>query len=305
MFIARTLSLLALTASLLTAPALATTYPLPPAGSRLIGELEDYIVQPDEHLELIGKHTQIGFLALLEANPGVDPYLPKPGTRLTLPTQMLLPDVPREGIVINLPELRLYYFPKGKNEVMVLPIGIGDIGRETPEMTTTIIAKNPNPTWVPGPMVRKSWLEQKGITLPAVVPPGPDNPLGKFAMRLGYGKRDYLIHGTNKDFGVGLRVSAGCIRLRPDDIEALFKIVPVGTQVRVINQPVKTAIEPDGRHWLEVHSPLSRTELELKQDAPLILSAEAQAFIARPEVDGDKAASALNSKNGIPRPVSG
>ena len=305
MFIARTLSLLALTASLLTAPALATTYPLPPAGSRLIGELEDYIVQPDEHLELIGKHTQIGFLALLEANPGVDPYLPKPGTRLTLPTQMLLPDVPREGIVINLPELRLYYFPKGKNEVMVLPIGIGDIGRETPEMTTTIIAKNPNPTWVPGPMVRKSWLEQKGITLPAVVPPGPDNPLGKFAIRLGYGKRDYLIHGTNKDFGVGLRVSAGCIRLRPDDIEALFKIVPVGTQVRVINQPVKIAIEPDGHHWLEVHSPLSRTELELEQGAPLILSAEAQAFIARPEVDGDKAASALNSKNGIPRPVSG
>ena len=96
---------------------------------------------------------------------------------------------------------------------MVLPIGIGDIGRETPEMTTTVIAKNPNPTWVPGPMVRKSWLEQKGIGLPAVVPPGPDNPLGKFAMRLGYGNRDYLIHGTNKDFGVGLRVSAGCIRL--------------------------------------------------------------------------------------------
>ena len=90
-------------------------------------------------------------------------------------------------------------------------------------------------------------------------------------MRLGYGKQDYLIHGTNKDFGVGLRVSAGCIRLRPDDIEALFKIVPIGTQVRVINQPVKTAIEPDGRHWLEVHSPLSRTELELEQGAPLIL----------------------------------
>lgn len=254
MFNARIVSLLLVAASLWTAPSWATTYPLPPAGSRLIGELEDYIVQPDEHLELIGKHTQIGFLALLEANPGVDPYLPKPGTRLTLPTQMLLPDVPREGIVINLPELRLYYFPKGKNEVIVLPIGIGDIGRETPEMTTTVIAKNPNPTWVPGPMVRKSWLEQKGISLPAVVPPGPDNPLGKFAMRLGYGNRDYLIHGTNQEFGVGLRVSAGCIRLRPADIEALFKLVPVGTTVRVINQPVKTALEPDGSHWLEVHS---------------------------------------------------
>lgn len=283
----------------------ARSYPLPLAGSRLIGELEDYIIQQDEYLELVGKHTQIGFLALLEANPGVDPYLPKPGTRLTLPTQMLLPDVPREGIVINLPELRLYYFPKGKQEVIVLPIGIGDIGRETPEMTTTIIEKTPDPSWVPGPMVRKSWLEQQGITLPAVVPPGPDNPLGKFAMRLGYGKRDYLIHGTNKDFGVGLRVSAGCIRLRPDDIESLFKVVPIGTQVRVINQPVKIAIEPDGRRWLEVHSPLSRTEEEMEQGAPLVLTPEVEQFIAAPEVKQSAVAETLALKNGLPKPISG
>ncbi|WP_421261171.1 L,D-transpeptidase family protein [Aeromonas jandaei] len=286
-------------------PVQARSYPLPPAGSRLIGDLEDYIIQQDEYLELVGKHTQIGFLALLEANPGVDPYLPKPGTRLTLPTQMLLPDVPREGIVINLPELRLYYFPKGRQEVIVLPIGIGDIGRETPEMTTTIIEKTPDPSWVPGPMVRKSWLEQQGITLPAVVPPGPDNPLGKFAMRLGYGKRDYLIHGTNKDFGVGLRVSAGCIRLRPDDIESLFKMVPIGTPVRVINQPVKVAIEPDGRRWLEVHSPLSRTEEEMEQGAPLVLTPEVEQFIAAPEVEQSAVAETLALKNGLPKPISG
>jgi lipoprotein-anchoring transpeptidase ErfK/SrfK len=285
--------------------ALATSYPLPAANSRLIGAPEDYIVQQGEHLELIGAHTQIGFLALLEANPGVDPYLPKPGTRLILPTQILLPDVPREGIVINLPELRLYYFPKGANDVVVLPIGIGDIGRETPEMTTTVIAKNPNPTWTPGPMVRKSWLEQKGIDLPAVVPPGPDNPLGKFAMRLGYGKQDYLIHGTNKDFGVGLRVSAGCIRLRPADIESLFKQVPLGTQVRVINQPVKTAIEPDGSRWLEVHSPLSRTEQELEQGAPLVLSPAVKGFIDAPEVDAGQASLALERKSGMPLLVGG
>ncbi|WP_371317142.1 L,D-transpeptidase family protein [Aeromonas veronii] len=298
------LSMLLAAILLCAAPAEAKRYLLPPAGSRLIGELEDYIIQQNEHLELVGKNTQIGFLALLEANPGVDPYLPKPGTRLTLPTQMLLPDVPREGIVINLPELRLYYFPKEKSEVIVLPIGIGDIGRETPEMTTTVIEKNPNPTWVPGPMVRKSWLEQKGITLPAVVPPGPENPLGKFAMRLGYGKRDYLIHGTNKDFGVGLRVSAGCIRLRPDDIEALFKIVPIGTPVRVINQPVKVAIEPDGRRWLEVHSPLSRTEEELENGAPLVLSPAIESFINAPDVMQDEVTAALESKNGLPRPIS-
>lgn len=298
------LSLLLAATLLCAAPAEAKRYPLPPAGSRLIGELEDYIIQQNEHLELVGKNTQIGFLALLEANPGVDPYLPKPGTRLTLPTQMLLPDVPREGIVINLPELRLYYFPKGKREVIVLPIGIGDIGRETPEMTTTIIEKKPDPTWVPGPMVRKSWLEQKGITLPAVVPPGPENPLGKFAMRLGYGKRDYLIHGTNKDFGVGLRVSAGCIRLRPDDIEALFKIVPIGTPVRVINQAVKVAIEPDGRRWLEVHSPLSRTEEDLENGAPLVLSPAIEHFISAPDVMQDEVTAALENKDGLPRPIS-
>ncbi|MVG15127.1 L,D-transpeptidase family protein [Aeromonas jandaei] len=286
-------------------PVQARSYPLPSTGSRLIGELEDYFIQQDEYLELVGKHTQIGFLALLEANPGVDPYLPKPGTRLTLPTQMLLPDVPREGIVINLPELRLYYFPKGKQEVIVLPIGIGDIGRETPEMTTTIIEKTPDPSWVPGPMVRKSWLEQQGITLPAVVPPGPDNPLGKFAMRLDYGKRDYLIHGTNKDFGVGLRVSAGCIRLRPDDIESLFKMVPIGTQVRVINQPVKVAIEPSGGRWLEVHSPLSRTEEEMEQGAPLVLTPEVEQFIAAPEVEQSAVAETLALKNGLPKPISG
>ncbi|WP_421211651.1 L,D-transpeptidase family protein [Aeromonas enteropelogenes] len=299
------LSFLLTMTMLCTTQVLAQTYPLPPANSRLIGELEDYIVQPNDHLELVGKNTHTGFLALLEANPGVDPYLPTPGTRLTLPTQMLLPDVPQEGIVINLPELRLYYFPKGKDEVIVLPIGIGDVGRETPEMTTTIIEKKPNPTWVPGPMVRKSWLEQKGISLPAVVPPGPENPLGKFAMRLGYGNRDYLIHGTNKEFGVGLRVSAGCIRLRPDDIESLFKIVPVGTPVRVINQPVKVAIEPDGRRWLEVHSPLSRTEEELENGAPLVLSPAIEQFISAPEVTQADVTAALDSKNGLPRPISG
>ena len=301
----RIVSLLLAAASLWAAPVWSNTYPLPPADSRLIGALEDYIVQPGDHLELVGKHTRTGFLALLEANPGVDPYLPTPGTRLTLPTQMLLPDVPREGIVINLPELRLYYFPKGKQEVIVLPIGIGDIGRETPEMTTTVIAKNPNPTWVPGPMVRKSWLEQKGIDLPAVVPPGPDNPLGKFAKRLGYGNKDYLIHGTNKDFGVGLRVSAGCIRLRPDDIETLFGLVPVGTPVRVINQPVKMAVEPDGRRWLEVHSPLSRTEAEMAQGAPLVLSPEAEQFIAAPDIDSARVTALLERKSGLPKPVSG
>ncbi|WP_244086510.1 L,D-transpeptidase family protein, partial [Aeromonas caviae] len=141
--------------------------------------------------------------------------------------------------------------------------------------------------------------------LPAVVPPGPDNPLGKFAMRLGYGNKDYLIHGTNKDFGVGLRVSAGCIRLRPDDIETLFGLVPVGTPVRVINQPVKMAVEPDGRRWLEVHSPLSRTEAEMAQGAPLVLSPEAEQFIAAPDIDSAQVTALLERKSGLPKPVSG
>lgn len=230
----------------------AAEYQLPAENSRLIGENSLYVVPNDgKPLEFVAAKYQIGLLAMLEANPGVDPYLPTPGTVLIIPSQMLLPDTKREGIVINVAEMRLYYYPKEKGKVIVLPIGIGQLGRKTPEMVTSISQKIPNPTWTPTPNIRKIYLKEQGITLPGVVPAGPENPMGLFAMRLAAGAGHYLIHGTNANFGIGMRVSSGCIRLRPDDIKDLFNMVPVGTRVQVINQPVKFSVEPDGSVMLK------------------------------------------------------
>jgi len=180
-----------------TGAANAAEYPLPPDNSRLIGENTTYVVPNDgKPLEAAAAKYQIGLIGMLEAKPGTDPYLPKPGTVLTIPSQMLLPDTKREGIVVNLAELRLYYYPKGEDKVIVLPIGIGQLGRNTPEMVTSVSQKIPNPTWTPTANIRKAYLKD-GIKLPGMVPAGPDNPMGLFAMRLSAGTGQYLIHGTN------------------------------------------------------------------------------------------------------------
>ncbi|MGA7588609.1 MAG: L,D-transpeptidase family protein [Rouxiella badensis] len=279
----------------------AAEYPLPADNSRLIGENTTYVVPNDgKPLEAVAAKYQIGLIAMLEANPGVDPLLPKPGTVLTIPSQMLLPDTKREGIVINLAELRLYYYPKGENKVVVYPIGIGQLGRNTPEMVTSISQKIPNPTWTPTPNIRKIYLKEQGITLPGVVPAGPDNPMGLFAMRLAAGQGHYLIHGTNANFGIGMRVSSGCIRLRPDDIEALFNSVPKGTRVQVINQPVKFDIEPDSKRYVEVHQPLSRTETDDPQTMPILLSAALKKFRASDETNKQVLKDAIERRSGMP-----
>ncbi|QZY93309.1 L,D-transpeptidase family protein [Pantoea dispersa] len=288
----------------LSAPAFATEYPLPAADSRLIGENTLTTVPDDKRpLESIAARYKIGMLGMLEANPGVDPWLPKAGTQLTVPLQMLLPDAPREGIVINLAELRLYYYPKGEDRVVVYPIGIGQLGAATPSMVTSISQKIPNPTWTPTVNIRKRYAKE-GITLPAMVPAGPDNPMGLFALRLARGSGQYLIHGTNADFGIGMRVSSGCIRLRPDDIEALFNSVPQGTRVQVINQPIKYAIEPDGKRYIEVHQPLSRNEHDDPQTMPIALSAPLKAFIKSAKSDSALIKAAIERRSGMPVLVS-
>ncbi|MDG2664378.1 L,D-transpeptidase family protein, partial [Vibrio parahaemolyticus] len=213
-------TLLSVSLSLVSGLSFAKMYELPEDGSRLIGRLENHVVQEGETMANIAKLYDVGMLGLMAANKGVDPFLPEEGHVLTIPTQLILPDVPYKGIVINLAELRLYYFPKGEDIVHVFPVGIGRIGRDTPVMTTRISQKRPNPTWTPPASIRAEY-KAKGIDLPAVVPAGPDNPLGMFALRLAYGNGEYLIHGTNKDFGIGMRVSAGCIRMDPSDIEWL------------------------------------------------------------------------------------
>ncbi|CAI0838351.1 TPA: L,D-transpeptidase family protein [Serratia fonticola] len=287
-----------------TQVASANEYPLPPPGSRLIGENTIYNVPNDgRSLEAIAADYKIGLLGMLEANPGTDPYLPKPGTALTIPTQMLLPDTPREGVVVNLAELRLYYYPKGEEKVIVYPIGIGQTGMNTPLKVTSVSQKIPNPTWTPTANIRKRYQSQ-GVTLPAVIPAGPENPMGLFAMRLAMGHGEYLIHGTNANFGIGMRVSSGCIRLRPDDIEALFNQVPQGTRVQIVNEPVKVSVEPDGKRYVEVHQPLSRVASDDPQTMPIALSKNQKAFATDPQTDKAMLDSAIVRRSGMPVLVS-
>lgn len=295
--------LLLLIVSFIPLCSLANVYPMPEKGSRLVGDTQIHVVQQGDFFQTISKQYNIGILELMASNPGVDPFLPTVGSELLIPTQMLLPDVPHKGIVINLAELRLYYFPKNKAEVHVFPVGIGRVGRETPEMVTKIKARIPNPSWTPPASIRKEHLEQLGEVLPRVVPAGPDNPLGKYAMQLSYGDGSYLIHGTNKDFGIGMRVSAGCIRLNPDDIEWLFHQMKYGDDVQIINQTVKVSSEPDGRQLIEVHSPLSKHENQ-RSDEVAELNGDVVKFISNAKVDSFKANDAILSQSGLPKDIS-
>ncbi|TKF28645.1 LysM peptidoglycan-binding domain-containing protein [Vibrio kanaloae] len=274
----------------------AATFELPSAESRIVGRIQQHEVVEGETLAIIAKQYDIGFLSLMAANKGVDPFLPKVGYVLSIPSRFILPDTPREGIVINLAELRLYYFEPTKNLVHVFPVGIGRVGRDTPEMITKISQKRPNPTWTPPNSIRKEYLE-KGIELPRVVPAGPENPLGEYALRLAYGIGDYLIHGTNKDFGIGLRVSSGCIRMEPKDIEWLFEQVSRGEQVTIIDEPIKISLEPDRSVFVEAHEPLTRSDGSKKS---LQIPVELKWWLEDAELPNSKAKAVIFAQNGVP-----
>lgn len=279
-------------------------YSLPANGSRLIGQNQTYTVQAsDKNLQAIARHFDTAAMLILEANNTIAP-VPAPGTTVTIPTQMLLPDTPREGIVVNLAELRLYFYPPGKNSVQVYPIGIGQQGLETPVSVTRISQKIPNPTWTPTAGIRARSLE-RGVELPKVVPAGPNNPLGRFAMRLGIGNGEYLIHGTNAQDSVGLRVSSGCIRMNAPDIEALFAQVAAGTRVAIINEPVKYAVEPDGKHYIEVHRPLAQTVEQDTQTQPIVFSPALGALIEQSGGDHSMIEKALSRRAGYPVVITG
>ncbi|MCS2161466.1 L,D-transpeptidase [Scandinavium sp. H11S7] len=283
----------------------AVTYPLPSEGSRLVGAplivtVPEGNTQP---LEYFSAQYGQGFSNMLEANPGVDPFLPKAGTALTIPQQLILPDTVREGIVINVAEMRLYYYPPGSGTVEVLPIGIGQAGRETPRnWVTKVERKQEAPAWTPTANTRREYAKE-GKTLPAFVPPGEDNPMGLYAIYIG---KLYAIHGTNANFGIGLRVSQGCIRLRKDDIKYLFDNVPVGTRVQLIDRPVKATIEPDGLRWLEVHEPLSRNRAEFESDkkVPLPMTPALNTATRGTDVNASVASAALTRRSGMPVMVS-
>jgi len=246
--------------------AMATVYVLPEQGS-LVGEKSNARVDFNDTLLDIGKDYDFGLQELKLSNPGVDTWLPGEGREIILPSEFILPNAPRVGIVLNIPEMRLYYFPEKKPgeepQVITYPLGIGREGWSTPYMKTRIIQKKEHPAWVPPESIRQEH-EERGDPLPKVVPPGPDNPMGDYALKLAGG--DYSIHGTNKAFGMGMRVSHGCIRLYPEDIADLFHRVKVNTPVNIINQPYKVG-ERNGVIFLEVHPHLDEDHVHFSQNS--------------------------------------
>ena len=225
-------------------PAMAAEFPLA-AKQTAVGAVEFSSTHEPDTLMDLGRRYDLGFTQLMAANRGINPWNPGNGRQITVPNFYLLPDVPRSGVVINLVEQRLYYFPPGKKVVETFPIGIGVQGASTPIGTTQIVAKQANPVWYP-----PASIHEERPDLPLFIPAGPDNPLGAYAFRLGW--PSYLIHGTNKPDGVGRNVSHGCMHLYPEDIERLFREIPVGTLVHVVSQDVKAAWIGD-ELFVEVH----------------------------------------------------
>ena len=243
----------------------AEIYELPPEGYDVIGAVSTVTARHEDTLVDIARRHGLGYQDIVRANPDVNVWLPGAGTEVVLPTQYILPPGPRSGIVLNLAEYRLYYYPEaGDGEaayVMTYPISIGRMDWETPLGNTTVISKVTNPSWY----VPKSVLAEhaaEGRPLPRIVPPGPDNPLGKHAMRLGL--PGYLIHGTNRPAGVGMRVTHGCVRMFPEDIEYLFGKIDLHTPVRIINEPVKVGWMGD-ELVMEVHPVLESAESQAEE----------------------------------------
>lgn len=253
-----------------------------------VGGMNGYrtITAADSLVEL-ALRNDVGYNEITAANPDVDPFDPKEGISITIPGRLILPDVPRrKGIVVNLAEMRLYYFHSRKSNIVdTFPIGIGDEGWDTPTGSYRIIEKIANPAWTVPASIRAQKPE-----LPAVVPPGPENPLGSYALRLSIGT--VLIHGTDRPYGIGRRVSHGCMHLYPEDIKKLFAKVKVGTEVTIIKQQVKATIA-DGRVLVELHG--SGTD-EVYQEALELLQSKGLG----PKVDLAKLKTAVRDNSGLP-----
>ncbi len=222
----------------------------------VIGEPQIVYTREENTFSDLAREYGLGYDEIVAANPDIDPWLPGDGTAVLLPTQYVLPDVSRRGLILNIASKRLFYFPEVADgvpiQVLTYPIGIGRVGWETPLGDTTVVSKARDPSWYVPASVRRERAEM-GSPLPAVVPPGPDNPLGHFVLKLDM--PGYLIHGTNQPYGVGMRVSHGCIRLYPENIEPLYGMVGIGEAVTIINEPYLAGWR-DGELYFESHSPL-------------------------------------------------
>lgn len=286
--------------------AAAATYLLPEGRDSVIGEIQYVTTRYEDTLLEIGRRYGVGYKEIVAANPGVDPWLPGEGTKIVIPTQYILPDAPREGIVVSLAEHRLYYYPPAKpgepRVVKTYPISVGKMDWKTPLGVTRIIQKRERPTWYPPESVRREHARE-GTPLPRAVPPGPDNPLGNYAMRLDIPGGAYLIHGTNRPEGVGMQVTHGCIRMFPEDIEELFKLVPLNTKVRLIDTPYKMGWRGD-ELFIEVHAPLEGQDDEelfsLTNITRLLVAATQDSSLP---IDWARAERAFLSATGVPEPI--
>jgi L,D-transpeptidase ErfK/SrfK len=280
-------------------------------GQDIVGTVQIVKVQKGQTLSDIGRLFNVGFEEMTRANPKVDPWLPKPGTPVVVPTQYILPDAPHVGIVVNLAAMRLFYFPaheRGEPQVVIThPVGIGRRGWKTPQGVTHVIWHEKNPVWhVPHSILAEH--RQEGEPLPKVMGPGPDNPLGDYALHLGW--PGYLIHGTNKPVSVGLRVSHGCVHLFPEDIAQIYRMVRNGTEVRVVNQPYVFGWT-NGRLYMQSSGPLKDDKRPWEKQARHLLaftlthSQRTELKRHHEKIDWSRVGQLVDAPAGVPVPVSG
>jgi L,D-transpeptidase ErfK/SrfK len=272
-----------------------------PDDENMVGTIAAIDTRENDALPDVARHFGLGYNDISIANSSISPWTPKPGSRILLPLQFILPDSPHKGIALNLANMRLFYYPKKQSgKVYTFPVGIGRQGWNTPMGLTSIVAKDANPSWHVPESIHREHAE-KGDSLPKVVGSGSDNPLGLYAMRLGI--PGYLIHGTNKPYGIGMQISHGCVQMYPEDIEVLFKKAMVGMPVRILHQPYLTAWHQN-MLYLEAHEPLPKlTKDNAKLKKQVVKQLHEISAKKSVEVDWDKVERILQRADGIPTPV--
>jgi len=283
------------------AQARAATFTLEDPDHDVVGAIQVTHAKAGETLLDIARRHDLGLNEIAAANPGVDAWVPGDGRRVVLPTRFVLPPGPRTGIVINLGQMRLFYFPRASGgqpvRVVTHPIGIGVEYDATPLGSTSVVRKMHLPTWHPPDSIRKK-RAAAGEILPASVPPGPDNPLGEYALYLGF--TSYLVHGTNRPWGIGMRVSGGCIRMYPEDIQSLYPQVPVGTPVRIIEQGYAVG-RLRGVPYLQVFANASATAEEGESHTPLVEALLGS--VPRGAIDWDRVMRAATARRNLALPI--
>jgi L,D-transpeptidase ErfK/SrfK len=276
-----------------------TPEPGRPPVQTVIGEIGSHVVRPNETLLDIARYYDLGMNEIADANPGVDLWTPKVGTKLVIPTAWVLPCCNYEGIIVNVPELRLYYFQRAPGEpgvtiVRTYPLGLGRDDRRTPKGSFTVIGKTVNPTWNIPPRIRQDHIRELGDARWSIPGGAPDNPLGKYRFELSL--EPYRIHGTNIPWGIGMLISNGCSRLYPEDVEHLFPMVTIGTKGAFIYQPVKVGVR-DGQVYVEAHADLYRLGGSMSPNAAATLKS------AGMTLQDARVASVLRDAQGMPTRV--